>query len=107
MQRQVLGWCALAAFGIAGSIAFWGDLRDPRMAFWGSVSFRLGLMLAAVWLAFPKLRALRQRLSPALLPFLALVLAALVIRPRVALWVVPLLVILGVLAWLRRFLAEP
>ncbi len=107
MRRHLLGLFALLFFLTAGVMSWWqpvGGVQRPVMI---SVSLRLGTMLAAIWLAYPQLESLAHRISRTALGVGLATLAVLVLRPRAALWIIPLLGLLACLTWLRRFLSTP
>ena len=93
MHRPTVGIIALVFLGSA--LALWGwppDWDDNRFLLAASV--RIGLVMAALWLAHPQLVKL-----PAWLPNIILVAAIVVaLRPRLIVIAVPLLLLL---LWLR------
>lgn len=106
LRRHLIGILSLAALLGAGAARWWGN-GDAQTTFVSSISLRLGIMLGTIWLAYPQLQSLAAHVSPTGLLLTVAGLLIVVIRPRAALWIVPLLVVVGVLGWLRRFLKRP
>ena len=93
MQRQPLGWA------VAIGLIVWLALTLGPWDFAGiemvqAFCLRLGLVGGATWLAVPQL----ERVPPWLAWTLAAVAVALIVRPRLAIWLIPLLLLL---VWLR------
>ncbi len=104
MRRRLIGIVALICLGASLILAAtrpWSSLQQSLLF---STSLRLGLTLGAIWLAYPQVEALVRRISPWWIGMAALVIVMLVVRPRVLLLLVPLLLLIAALGWLRRFL---
>ncbi len=104
MRRRLIGIVALICLGVSLILAAtrpWSSLQQSLLF---STSLRLGLTLGAIWLAYPQVEALVRRISPWWIGMAALVIVMLVVRPRVLLLLVPLLLLIAALGWLRRFL---
>jgi hypothetical protein len=86
-NRRIIGIAALAAV-VGGGIVYWnGAIAN------GGVLLRSGVILGAIWFAWPALaRVDRRWLIPAVLAIVVLV-----TRPALLLWVLPALVVLGLL----------
>lgn len=88
-NRRLIGLAALAAVA-GGGVVYWnGAIAN------GGVLLRTGVILGAIWFAWPALARIDRRwLLPAVLTLIILV-----TRPALLLWVVPALVVFG---FLRR-----
>lgn len=88
-NRRIIGAAALAVV-IGGALLYWNG-EAPT----GGVLLRSGVVLAAIWFAWPALARVDTRwLIPAVLALILIV-----TRPLLLLWLLPLLVVLG---FLRR-----
>ena len=82
----------------------WGG-HDDNTQWIMSVCLRVGLLLAAIWLALPQLAQLAQRMPPWLAGGTLLVGLLVAIRPRLIVYVAPLLAAMAVLqfwGWLFK-----
>ncbi len=93
MRRHAIGIIALLC--LVGAVAFWrhppGD--DAWQVQAQAACWRGGTLAALLWLAFDQL----QRLPGWLLGLLFTSVAIIAIRPRLALWAIPLLIVLAIL----------
>lgn len=88
-NRRIIGAAALAVV-IGGALLYWNGEAAT-----GGVLLRSGVVLAAIWFAWPALARVDTRwLIPAVLALILIV-----TRPLLLLWLLPLLVVLG---FLRR-----
>jgi hypothetical protein len=104
MRRRLLGIIALLLVigGIAGLV--FGEGSGSQLGLFASACVRAGTVLGALWLAFPKIEDISNRVPPQLLGALLLGALAIAIRPRTITVVVPLLAILVVLNWMGTIL---
>lgn len=94
MQRHFFGLFALSFLTAAAVLA----LRDYKNSeFLLSVCLRVGLVLAAIWLAYRQVQQLAQRLPSWLLAGLFGMVLLIAVRPRLAWLIFPALLVLGVL----------
>jgi hypothetical protein len=105
MRRQLLGIIAavLIVVGASGILAGGGSSSQTGLI--ASSAVRAGLVLGALWLAFPQIVELSARFPPWLVGVFLLCCLVVAIRPRSATLIVPLLAVLLVmhfLGWLFR-----
>jgi hypothetical protein len=100
MKRHLLGIIALGLIlsGIVG--LYWGFSANSQSAMAAGVGLRAGLVLGALWIAFPQLMQLARALPSWLLGLLAAGLLIVVIRPQMMSLV---LIVVAVLAGLQFF----
>ena len=104
MQRYLLGFLALVllAGGIGGLVVY--GVGDSQSSMLASICIRMGLVLGSIWLAMPQLVQLSGRASGILLTALVTCGVVLAVRPRSALVLGPLLIVLAVLYFLGKVL---
>jgi hypothetical protein len=100
MRRHALGVLAIVLLGIAAglTLAYWGAAMGPALTDLQAASFRLGVLLAVVWLAYDNLRRVPLWLAVAFLLSLGVVLFV----RRLALILVPLIFVAALLGSLGR-----
>jgi hypothetical protein len=88
-NRRIIGGAAIAVI-VGGALLYWnGDAPT------GGILLRAGVVLGAIWFAWPALARVDSKwLIPAVLALILIV-----TRPLLLLWLLPLLVVLG---FLRR-----
>lgn len=103
MRRVILGIVSLLLIvgGVASLVAMGGGEQERGML--ASAVLRAGVILGAIWLAMPQLERLFQRFPPWLMAGAAIGFVILVVRPRLILYVAPLLVAMAALQWLAGF----
>lgn len=100
MRRVILGILA-AVFLAAGAVGLWKfGTDDSGASAAASVAVRAGALLGALWLALPQLESLFRRFPPWMLGTLAGCALMVVVRPRLLIYVLPLI---GILLVLRFF----
>lgn len=81
LRRHLLGVASLMT--IAGGLALlWSSDKGSMPYLTGTVAWRVGLTLAALWLALPQVLALTARLSPRIVTALCIAALIVVVRPR-------------------------
>lgn len=107
MRRNLLGIIA-AALVIAGLVGLWRGFSEEDVAGMGAgVGIRAGLILGAIWLAYPQLAQLFSRVPGWLMGALLLGGVVVAIRPRYILVVAPLLAVILSLHYVKRIFASP
>jgi hypothetical protein len=101
LRRHLVG--ILAMLLLLGGIAFWIWPPSEQYEQFYAMCWRLGGILAVLWLAYPDLCRLPGWLLLAL-PVLAIVLVR---WPRLFLWLIPLLIALAILNWFLSALLRP
>lgn len=110
VRRHALGLVSLLFIG-AGLwvyLAHGGDKDDKAML--SSILLRAGLVMGALWLALPQLFELMTRQPPWLLGCIAIGLGVLIFRPKLFVFVAPVLggiVLLQVVGWFLKPLPQP
>lgn len=100
MRRAVLGIFALVCLA-SGAYGVWTyGTRDSDWSAMSSAGLRAGVLLASLWLALPQLERLLRVCPPWMLGLAGACGVAVVIRPRLLIYLLPLL---GVLLVLRFF----
>lgn len=100
MRRLILGILAVV-FLAAGAVGLWQyGTDDSGASAAASVAVRAGALLGALWLALPQLESLFRRFPPWMLGMLAGCALMVVVRPRMLVYVLPLI---GILLVLRFF----
>lgn len=104
MRRIALGILALLFLiaGVAGLIKY--GLADSGGSAAASVALRTGVLLGVLWLALPQVELLFRRFPPWLLGTVGLGGLVLLIRPRMFVYVLPILAALMVLQLAGRLL---
>ena len=92
---------------ISAAVFLWAyGWDDAQRSIVFSAFVRLAATCSALWLAFPQVDALLAKVSPFWVGLSLLALAVVIIRPKTILVIVPLLVVIGILNWLKRFLTS-
>jgi hypothetical protein len=107
-KRQMLGLVALGMLLAGGTIAIAGWVASTAAALSGPL-FRAGLVLGAVWLAWPQINKLISRIPQYFAVGLGILLLIGVIKPRVLFIAVPIALLLWFFGPLlaRRFTGGP
>jgi len=93
MRRHAVGLIALSLLGTALALWLWmpsGTATGEALI--GACS-RVGILMAVLWLAYREI----ERLPPWILAVIPVLLAILAVRPRWALYLIPVVVVLAVL----------
>ncbi|MEY4177492.1 MAG: hypothetical protein RLY70_1066 [Planctomycetota bacterium] len=100
MRRALLGIFAVLCL-VLGAYGVWTyGTRDSDWSALSSAGLRAGVLLASLWLALPQLERLLRVCPPWMLGVAAACGVAVVVRPRLLVYLLPLL---GVLLVLRFF----
>jgi flagellar biogenesis protein FliO len=107
MRRHLLGIIALVLIlaGVVNRFVDFGSTSHSGMEDAGDVGLRAGLVLGALWIAYPQLVQLAKRFPKWLYAILAMVTSVVMFGPRSLIIVAPALVILLLLqvgAWLLK-----
>lgn len=81
MSRWILLVLALALIGVGG--VTWWCRSDGSSIAWAGVLVRAGLMFAAIWIAWPQIESLRNRMSALVLGTILFLLLLVAARPRI------------------------
>ena len=107
MRRHAAGILALLLLATAGyGFARYGLNAEDSSFFWSSC-WRVGLVLGAIWLAFPQLMKLTDTVSPAVLAVVGTIAVVVVVRPRTIIVLGPILVLLAILQFFGWLLKPP
>ncbi len=107
MRRHAAGILAFLLLATAGyGFARYGLNADDSGFFWSSC-WRIGLVLGAVWLAFPQLMRLTEHVSPAVLAVVGTIAAVVVVRPRTIVVLGPILLLLAILQFFGWLIKPP
>ncbi len=108
IRRHALGILALLLVATAGYGFFIRHATNTEASifFWSSC-WRLGLVLGALWLAFPQLLRLSHTVSPLVLAVISVIAVVIVIRPRTIVVLGPILLILAILHFFGWLLKPP
>ena len=91
MQRLAFGILALMFFAASAYLGIWAS--DDVEPFYYSILLRVGIVLAALWLAYPEL----LRIPPWMYGMLAVAVSAVMIQPRLIIIVAPMVVFIWLL----------
>lgn len=83
---------------------------DSQWSMFASICMRVGLMLGAIWLAFPQVVALARRFPPWLMATIAISGLVIAARPRMILYLGPVVAAIAFLqfvGWLFKPLPNP
>jgi len=110
MRRLLLGIFAILFLtaGIVG-LAVYGT-GDSDVSAAASVAVRAGALLAALWLALPQLTELLNRFPPWMIGAMSVCALVVVVRPRLLIYLLPLLgalLVLRFFGWLLKPLPTP
>lgn len=86
MRRHIMGILAVCLL-IAGGILLFLEAKDSANDFAASMCLRIGLVLAAIWLAYPELRYI----PPWMYTIVAAATVIVVIQPKTIFIVIPFL----------------
>lgn len=101
MQRAILGILAVG-FLIGGALAVYRfGVNDSSASASASVALRCGLLLSAIWLALPQIQAIARRWPPWMIFSGIAALAALIVRPKLLVILLPAIALLGALQFIR------
>jgi hypothetical protein len=106
MNRTLLGLCAVMLLGTGGGMLLAGT-DDSTSTSFAAGCLRVGLVLAAMWLALPQLSRILTRTPRWLLVALGIGAVVIVVRPILALIVLPALAALWILAPKLATKADP
>lgn len=100
MRRALLGIFALICL-VLGAYGVWAyGTRDSDWSALSSAGLRAGVLLASLWLALPQLERLLRVCPPWMLAVAGACGVAVVVRPRLLVYLLPLLGVLLVLRFL-------
>jgi len=107
MRRHAVGIVALLllATGVTGLIVY--GVGDDKTSMLLSVCLRIGMVLGAIWLAFPQLLQLAGKSSPWMLGLLSICGIVIILRPRLIVVIGPLLFVLGILYFVGWMMKPP
>jgi hypothetical protein len=110
MRRHAFGLIGILflALAIVGLVYAGSGGAQRSMA--ASICMRVGLVLGAIWLAYPQLKQIVERVPAWMMVSVGLAVAVLVVRPRAILAIGPVLLVIFVLqflGWLFRPLPNP
>ena len=91
MNRTLLGICALVSL-VAGGITLARGQNDITSTSFAAGCLRVGLVLGAMWLALPQINRMLATTPRWLLVSLGIGLVVIVVRPWLALVVIPILI---------------
>jgi hypothetical protein len=103
LRRHLLGILALVLMG--AGLFLWTQSPDETLRAIGSMSWRIGLTLAVLWLALPQVVVLAANVPPRTLAVIVMGGLIVAVRPRMFPIVILILAALGVMegiAWLFR-----
>ena len=106
MNRTLLGLCALALLFLAGVTLARGT-DDSTSASFAAGCLRVGLVLGAMWLALPQINRILATTPRWLLVAMGIGLVVIIVRPILALIVVPALIALWFLGPRLATKADP
>lgn len=107
MRRAAVGIIALIFLGIAGyGFARYG-LRGGESSFLWSCCWRMGLVLACLWFALPKLLEQKGTVSPLALTLGGALLLVIIIRPKAIIFLWPVVLILFVTQFFHWLVKAP
>jgi hypothetical protein len=107
MRRHLLGIVALVLIlaGIIGMIVGYSSVRPWGMEDAAGVGLRTGLVLGALWIAYPQLVQLAKRFPKWLYAVIAMAASVVAFGPRSLIFIIPAILLLGALqvgAWLLK-----
>lgn len=94
MNRTLVGLLTVGMLGLAGALELWGPEHDASLGNLQASAFRVGLVLAGLWLAHPELQ---RRTNRFLLLCIFAALVAIAIRPVLIVWILAALAIIAFL----------
>ena len=100
MRRLFIGFCAVALLIAGFSIWMQGETASHHVQMAAAGFVRVGLLCSAVWLAWPQVSDLVERVPRWVGLTLLGCLGVIVFRPRLIIFVAPLLFALLLLHWL-------
>lgn len=96
MNRTLLGLCALGLL-LVGGITLARGANDATSTSFAAGCLRVGLVLGAIWLALPQIHRMLATTPRWLLVALGIGLVVIIVRPWLALIVIPILAALWIL----------
>ena len=104
-RRQLLGIIASCLLS-AGAFILWNYGTDGESAsLYGSICLRLGLVLGAIWLAFPQILQIWSKRPSGTTVLIGVGVLALIAYPKSAIVMVPIILILlglNFITWLKK-----
>ena len=110
IRRHLMGLLGLASLIAGVSLLIIRGTNDSQWSMFASICLRVGLMLGAMWLAFPQIVGLARRFPPWLMATIAISGLVIAARPRMIVYLAPVLaaiVILQFIGWLFKPLPTP
>jgi TRAP-type C4-dicarboxylate transport system permease small subunit len=105
MRRHIMGAIGLVLLAAVIVMFFVYGYEQVKQSAAAGIGLRVGLVLVAIWLAMPQIVQVTKRVPPWLLGSIALGTVALVIWPKLALAVIPIIGIMLVVqfvTWLFK-----
>lgn len=104
MRRHLLGIISLCLILAAIYGLFTHGVGDDQTSMMISMCLRIGMILGAIWLAFPQLIRMSASSSPWTMILIGAIMLAIVIRPKTIVVLGPILLLLGMLHLAGRVL---
>lgn len=110
IRRHLMGFFGIA-FLIGGvGLLYVKGASDSQWSMFASICIRVGLMLGAIWLAFPQVVGIAKRFPPWLMATAAISAIVVAARPRMILYLGPVVAAIAFLqfvGWLFKPLPNP
>lgn len=110
IRRHIMGLIGIACLAGGVGLLLAKGASDSQWSMFASICIRIGLMLSAIWLAFPQVVGLAKRFPPWLLAACGFTAVAVAARPRMILYLGPIVVLIAFLqfvGWLFKPLPNP
>ena len=105
IRRHIMGMLGIASLAIGVSLLVLKGTSDDQWSMFSSICIRVGLMLAAIWLAFPQVIGLAKRFPPWLLATIGFAGLVVAVRPRMIVYLAPVaaaITVLQFVGWLFK-----
>lgn len=110
IRRHLMGLFGIAFLVGGVSLLLVKGASDSQWSMFASICIRVGLMLGAIWLAFPQLVGLTKRFPPWLMGTVAVSGLVVAARPRMILYLGPVVAAIAFLqfvGWIFKPLPNP